>query len=61
SGTRKEELLLSPEILRKIWILRRMVSSLGEEEGLNTIMEKLRTTSDNEEFLDLIDMHKNRY
>ncbi|WP_338035205.1 transcription termination factor Rho [Kosmotoga pacifica] len=61
SGTRKEELLLPPEILKKVWILRRMVSSLGEEEGLTTIVDKLRSTADNEEFLDLIDMHKNRY
>ncbi len=58
SGTRKEELLLPHDVLRKVWVLRRMLSAMSEEEGLRLIMEKLRGTPDNEEFLDLIEMEK---
>jgi transcription termination factor Rho len=61
SGTRKEELLLDQSTLRKVWVLRRMLSSMSEEEGLKLIMDKLRSTSSNEEFLDLIDLEKTRY
>ncbi len=61
SGTRKEELLLDQNTLRKVWVLRRMLSSMSEEEGLKLIMDKLRSTSTNEEFLDLIDLEKTRY
>jgi transcription termination factor Rho len=58
SGTRKEELLLDENTLRKVWILRRMLSTLDEEEGLNLIFRKLKETKSNEEFLALIDMEK---
>ncbi len=61
SGTRKEELLLDQKTLRKVWVLRRMLSSMSEEEGLKLIMDKLRSTASNEEFLDLIDLEKTRY
>jgi transcription termination factor Rho len=61
SGTRREELLLPSDILRKVWVLRRMLSSMSEEEGLRLIMEKLRGTATNEEFLDLIEMEKKSY
>ena len=58
SGTRKEELLLDENTLKKVWILRRMLSTLDEEEGLNLMLRKLRETKSNEEFLALIDMEK---
>ncbi len=61
SGTRREELLLPSDILRKVWVLRRMLSSMSEEEGLRLIMDKLRGTATNEEFLDLIEMEKKQY
>jgi len=61
SGTRREELLLPSDILRKVWVLRRMLSSMSEEEGLRLIMDKLRGTATNEEFLDLIEMEKKSY
>ncbi|WP_041289031.1 MULTISPECIES: transcription termination factor Rho [Kosmotoga] len=61
SGTRKEELLLPPEILRKVWVLRRMLAGISEEEGLKVIVDKMKTTKSNEEFLDLIDLEKSRY
>ena len=61
SGTRREELLLPSDILRKVWVLRRMLSSMSEEEGLRLIMDKLRGTATKEDFLDLIEMEKKSY
>lgn len=61
SGTRREELLLQPEELRKVWILRKMLSSMNEEEGLNLILKKMKETSTNEFFLTLLDKEKSRY
>jgi transcription termination factor Rho len=51
SGTRREELLLSQEEMTKIWTLRRRIANLDEAEVLNLILEKLRQTSSNKEFL----------
>ena len=61
SGTRKEELMLPEDKLKKVWILRRMLATMTEEEGLMLIIKKLRETRSNEEFLSLIDMEKLRY
>jgi transcription termination factor Rho len=61
SGTRREELLLDEETLKKVWLLRRMLSAMTEEEGLTLILNKLSETSSNEEFLKLIDKEKARY
>ncbi len=61
SGTRKEELLLSEDVLKKMWILRRVLSGMTEEEGLNFILRKLQETESNEDFLALIDQQKVKY
>jgi len=58
SGTRKEELLLSEDKLKKVWILRRMLAGMTEEEGLKLILSKLRETKSNDDFLALIDLEK---
>ena len=58
SGTRKEELLLDENTLKKVWILRKMLSSMTEEEGLKLILSKLQDTKSNEDFLALIDLQK---
>ncbi|RXJ56450.1 transcription termination factor Rho [Candidatus Marinarcus aquaticus] len=50
SGTRKEELLLSPDILQKTWILRNAISSMDEVEALKFLYSKMQKTSNNEEF-----------
>ena len=42
SGTRREELLLDEATLKKVWILRRMLATMNEEEGLSLILRKLR-------------------
>ncbi len=61
SGTRKEELLLDESTLKKVWILRRMLSGMTEEEGLMLLLRKLQETKSNEDFLALIDQQKIKY
>jgi len=51
SGTRKEELLLAPEDLNRIWILRKLLSPLSPVDSMEFLLEKLRGTKDNAEFL----------
>ncbi len=50
SGTRKEELLLSPDILQKTWILRNAISSMDEVEALKFLYSKMQKTKNNEDF-----------
>ncbi|MEK9176547.1 MAG: transcription termination factor Rho [Patescibacteria group bacterium] len=52
SGTRQEELILSPEQLKKVVTLRRMLTMLGDGEATATLIERLQKTETNEEFLD---------
>jgi transcription termination factor Rho len=52
SGTRKEELLLSPEELNRVWILRKVLSQLNPVEAMELLIEKLAKTKSNKEFLD---------
>ncbi len=61
SGTRREELLMDEDTLKKVWILRRMLASMSEEEGLSLILRKLKETETNEDFLRLIDLEKAKY
>jgi transcription termination factor Rho len=51
SGTRKEELLLHPEELQKIWILRNAMADMDEVEALKFIYSKMAKTKTNVEFL----------
>jgi transcription termination factor Rho len=51
SSTRREELLLSPEALRQVWTLRRMVSMLGDNEGTELMLTRMAKTKTNVEFL----------
>ena len=51
SGTRKEELLLEPEELNRIWILRKVLSPLSNTEAMTLLIEKLATTKSNKKFL----------
>ncbi len=52
SGTRKEELLLSQEILNRVWILRKLLSSLNPVDSLEFLLDKMNGTKDNKVFLD---------
>jgi transcription termination factor Rho len=51
SGTRKEELLLSTEILNRVWILRKLLSSLNPVDAIEFLLEKMNGTKDNQNFL----------
>ncbi len=51
SGTRKEELLLPPEELNRIWILRKLLSPLSPVDSMEFLLEKLRGTKTNADFL----------
>lgn len=52
SGTRKEELLLSRETLNRVWILRKLLSSLNPVDSLEFLLDKMNGTKDNKTFLD---------
>ncbi len=52
SGTRKEELLLSEETLNRVWILRKLLSSLNPIDSMEFLLEKMEGTKDNKKFLD---------
>ena len=54
SGTRKEELLLSPQHISRIWILRKMLGEMSTEQSMNFMTERMRRTKTNQEFLDLM-------
>jgi transcription termination factor Rho len=51
SGTRKEELLLSPDLLQKVWALRSAMSQMEDVEALKFLYKKMQKTKDNNEFL----------
>lgn len=51
SGTRKEELLLGPEILNRVYLLRKITADLNPVEGMEFILDKMRGTKSNKEFL----------
>jgi len=52
AGTRKEELLISPEDLNRIWILRKVLQPLNPIEAMEFLLDKMRRTRSNREFLD---------
>jgi transcription termination factor Rho len=51
SNTRHEELLLKPDVLQKVWILRKVLNELNNVEAMELLIEKLGKTKTNEEFL----------
>lgn len=54
SGTRREDLLMDEEDLQRMWTLRRKIVNMDEAEVLPLIMERMKTTADNKEFLSTI-------
>ena len=54
SGTRREELLLKPDVLQKVWILRKLLSDMDEVEAMEFLLERLKTTKTNQDFFDLM-------
>jgi transcription termination factor Rho len=51
SNTRKEELLLDPDELKRVWILRKVLNELPSDEAMQLLIEKLHKTKTNAEFL----------
>jgi transcription termination factor Rho len=54
SGTRREELLLKPEILQKSWILRKLLYPMDEIEAMEFILGKMKATKSNIDFFDMM-------
>lgn len=54
SGTRREELLVKPEVLQKTWVLRKFIHDMDEVEAMEFILDKIRSTKTNAEFFELM-------
>ncbi len=54
SGTRREELLIKPDTLQKVWVLRKFISDMDDAEAMDFILDKMRTTKNNAEFFELM-------
>ena len=52
SGTRKEELLVAPDILKKMYVLRRILNPMGTVDAIEFLLDKLRQTKVNADFFD---------
>jgi transcription termination factor Rho len=52
SGTRKEELLLKPEVLQKVWVLRKLLYPMDDLEATEFLVDKIKQTKNNGEFFD---------
>ncbi|HPB32242.1 MAG TPA: transcription termination factor Rho, partial [Candidatus Sumerlaeota bacterium] len=52
SGTRKEELLMTDKELSRSWLLRKVLNELSTVEAMEFLLERLKKTESNEEFLD---------
>jgi transcription termination factor Rho len=51
SGTRKEELLIEPDDLNRIWLLRKVLNPMSPNESMEFLLDKLRASKSNQEFL----------
>jgi transcription termination factor Rho len=51
SGTRKEELLLNPDDINRIWILRKVIQPLSTIDSMEFLLEKIKDTKNNADFL----------
>lgn len=54
SGTRKEELLQSPEDLQRIWLLRKVLDQSSTQDSIEWLLDKMKGTKSNKEFLDMM-------
>ena len=50
SGTRKEELLIDKDTLAKMWVLRRILMPMGQVDGMEFLLDKLKQSKSNEDF-----------
>ena len=54
SGTRREELLIKPDVLQKIWILRKLLHDMDELQAMEFLLDKMKPTKNNAEFFDMM-------
>ena len=54
SGTRKEELLLEPRVLAAVWVLRKVLTQMNGMEAMELLLDRLRKTRNNEEFIQMM-------
>jgi len=59
SGTRKEELLVPPDQLKKMYVLRRILNPMGTMDAIEFLVDKLRATKTNGEFFNSMSTGKN--
>jgi transcription termination factor Rho len=52
SGTRREELLMDPVVLQKVWVLRKLLYGMDDLEAMEFLLDKIRQTKANAEFFD---------
>ena len=52
SGTRREELLIPPELLQKIWVLRKLLYPMDDMEAMEFLIDKIRAAKNNADFFD---------
>ena len=52
SGTRKEELITDPQLLKKMYVLRRILNPMGSMDAIEFLLDKLRNTKNNSEFFE---------
>jgi transcription termination factor Rho len=52
SGTRKEELLTDKDVLKKMYVLRRILNPMGTMDAIDFLLDKLRNTKNNSEFFE---------
>jgi transcription termination factor Rho len=51
SSTRKEELLMSADVLNKIWILRKFLAEMNPIEAMEFLLDRLKKSKTNQKFL----------
>ncbi|MDR0677005.1 MAG: transcription termination factor Rho [Elusimicrobiota bacterium] len=61
SGTRKEELLLTTDELNKTWVLRKVISSLNTIEAMEILVDKMRATKTNKDFLKSMELEGQKF
>ena len=54
SGTRREELLLSPEIIKNAWVLRKALAVMDDDKSAEFLLDRMRETKTNEEFFNVM-------
>ncbi|OKY75424.1 MAG: transcription termination factor Rho [Desulfobulbaceae bacterium DB1] len=54
SGTRKEDLLLTPDVINRTWILRKLLSNMKAADAMEFLLDKMKGTKTNQDFFDLM-------